>query len=167
MSAAFDPDRLLRTLSAHRVKFVLIGGIAAVAHGSPLPTTDLDITPERSRDNLERLAAALRELGARIRTAEPDGVVFPVTADFIDAQPHMLNLVTEAGDLDLAFTPAGFPDGFASLAPRSAPMELVDDVETAVADLEAVIASKQAAGRDRDRHALPYLYALADELDGS
>jgi hypothetical protein len=57
---------LLRVLDRHGVKYVLIGGIAAVVHGSPFPTEDLDITPDVGPDNLTRLSAALTELGAAV-----------------------------------------------------------------------------------------------------
>ena len=164
MTTRFDPERVLRVLAKHDVSFVLIGGLAAVAHGSPLPTTDVDIAPDRAEENLGRLAAALTELGARIRTADPDGVVFPVTGEFLAAQPHMLNLVTDAGDLDLTFFPAGFPSGYPQLADRSIPLVLVDGVDTQVATLDAIIESKEAADREKDRRSLPYLYALADEI---
>ena len=63
-----DPKTILEALDHHRVRYVLVGGLAATFHGSPLVTTDVDITPERARDNLERLSAALKDLGARIRT---------------------------------------------------------------------------------------------------
>ena len=162
----FDPERLLSVLAEHDVSFVLIGGLAAVAHGSPLPTTDVDIAPDRGDENLGRLATALSELGARIRTAEPDGVVFRITSEFLAAQPHILNLVTDAGDLDLTFAPAGFPSGYVQLVDRSVPLVLVADVTTQVATLDAIIESKEAAGREKDRRALPYLYALADQIAG-
>lgn len=160
----FDPERILRILDEHDVAHVLVGGLAAVAHGSPLPTTDVDITPRRDRANLGRLAGALRELGARIRTADPEGVVFPVTADFLAAQPLMLNLVTDSGDLDLTFAPAAFADGYDALVERSIALVLVEGITTDVARLDAIIESKRAADREKDRRALPYLYALADEL---
>lgn len=167
MTARFDPERVLQVLARHQVRFVLVGGVAAVAHGSPLPTTDTDITPQRSEANLERLAAALRELDSRIRTPDPDGVVFPVTAEFLAAQPHTLNLITDAGDLDLTFTPAGFPHGYDDLIHRSVPLVLAADVTTDVARLDAIIESKEAADREKDRRALPYLQALAEELDAT
>ena len=69
-----DLARLLEALDRHKVAYVLIGGLAAVYHGSPFPTQDADITPQTDRANLERLAAALVELDARIRTdADPPG----------------------------------------------------------------------------------------------
>lgn len=67
----FDPERLLHVLAEHEVSFVLIGGLAAVAHGSPLPTTDVDIAPDRTEENLDRLASALSELGAKKRRIDP------------------------------------------------------------------------------------------------
>ena len=59
-----DLAALLAVLRTHDVDFVLIGGIAAVAHGSPFPTEDVDITPLSTKDNLERLSGALTELDA-------------------------------------------------------------------------------------------------------
>jgi hypothetical protein len=163
-SPSYDPLRVLECLHRHAVEFVLIGGVAAVAHGSPLATFDTDIAPERSAGNLDRLAAALRELNAQIRTsAEP--VVFPIDSGFLAAQPHVLNLTTDAGDLDLTFAPAGFPEGFVQLRPGAVEVSLVEGTVTPVAALRDVIASKAAADRDKDRAALPYLRALLDRID--
>ena len=60
----FEPDRILKVLAEHGVRYVLVGGIAATLRGSPSMTYDIDVAPELSSDNLERLAAALRDLGA-------------------------------------------------------------------------------------------------------
>lgn len=165
----FDPERVLSTLHRHRVDFVLIGGLAAVVHGSTLTTVDIDITPERSDANLGRLSAALTELDARVRTAqEPDGVAFPIDAGFLAAQPHLLDLVTDAGDVDLTFTPAAFPNGYDDLRTRVVLVHLVDEGNTAVATLDAVIESKRTANRPKDQAALPYLESLRSELgDGT
>lgn len=164
----FDPLRVLATLHAHEVDFVLVGGLAAVAHGSSLATADVDITPSRRIDNLERLATALRALGARLRVAsDPEGVPFPVDAAFLAAQPLMLNLVTEAGDVDLTFAPSAFPDGYDQLLPTAVMVRLVDGSETSVAALDDVIASKQAAGRDKDLAALPYLRELRRQIEAA
>jgi hypothetical protein len=160
-----DLTRMLGTLQRHRVAYVLIGGMAATAHGSVLPTEDVDITPARDRANLDRLALALRELNARIRTeGEPDGVEFPCDGAFLAAQPLMLNLTTEAGDLDLTSSPAGFPEGFDGLARRAVEVDFGGGIVALVASLDDVITSKRAAARAKDRAALPYLEALADEI---
>jgi len=55
------PERILAVLREHGVRFVLVGGFAAVIYGSPYLTTDVDVVPEWSRENLERLSAALEE----------------------------------------------------------------------------------------------------------
>ena len=65
-SADFDPERMLSSLAAEGVQFVLIGGMAAILHGDVGVTVDLDVVPDREAANLERLARALRTLGARI-----------------------------------------------------------------------------------------------------
>lgn len=165
---SFDPERLLRTLNTHGVAYVLVGGFAAVAHGSSLLTEDIDISPARDRANLDRLAEALRELGATIRTEhEPAGVAFPCDGAFLAAQTMMLNLVTECGDLDLILAPAAFPNGYEDLFGNASAIDLGDGVRTLVASLADVIASKRAAGRTKDVAVLPHLEALAEEINRS
>jgi hypothetical protein len=97
----FQPEEMLRTLERHQVRYVVIGGIGATLHGSPLPTRDTDICPEPGDLNLERLAAALREMDARIRAPDaPTGLPFTCDAAFL-RQMKLLNLTTRFGDLDL------------------------------------------------------------------
>ena len=67
---ALEAEEIFACLDRHEVHYVLIGGLAAVLHGSPLPTLDADICPARDHDNLVKLAAALDELDARIRTTD-------------------------------------------------------------------------------------------------
>lgn len=61
---AADPDFLLETLTDHAVEFLVVGGVAVVAHGHPRLTFDLDILPNPSADNMRKLAGALTELKA-------------------------------------------------------------------------------------------------------
>jgi hypothetical protein len=160
--AALQPDELFACLDRHGVQYVLIGGLAGVLHGSPLPTLDADICPSRTPANLGRLAAALVDLDARIRTLDVDeGVPFPHDAVFL-ARVDLLNLVTRAGDLDLSFTPAG-TSGFDDLARHAIPMH-IRGATIAVAALEDIIRSKEAANRPKDHRALPLLRQLLEEL---
>jgi hypothetical protein len=79
--APLDPERLVRVLAKHQVRYVLIGALAARLQGFPRLTADADITPDRSRDNLEHLSAALRELGAKVYTESvPEGLPFDCSA---------------------------------------------------------------------------------------
>jgi hypothetical protein len=157
-----QPDELFECLGRHGVRYVLIGGLACVLHGSPLPTVDVDICPANDDDNLSRLAAALADLEARIRTPDtPSGVPFPRDAAFLSGV-NLLNLITRAGDLDIAFTPAG-TSGYADLASRATNI-LVRKSTIPVASLEDVIRSKTAANRPKDRRTLPVLHQLLEEI---
>lgn len=157
-----QPDELFECLGRHGVRYVLIGGLACVLHGSPLPTVDADICPANDDDNLTRLAGALADLEARIRTPDtPSGVPFPRDAAFLSSV-NLLNLITRAGDLDIAFTPAG-TSGYADLASRATNI-LVRKSTIPVASLEDVIRSKTAANRPKDRRTLPVLHQLLEEI---
>jgi hypothetical protein len=61
----FDPIPAITVLNRHNVEYIIIGGIAAISHGSPLLTSDFDICYRRTPGNIERLVAALVELKAR------------------------------------------------------------------------------------------------------
>lgn len=162
MPAPFDPARLLATLGRHGVEYVLIGGLAGALHGSPAATNDADICPARDFDNLGRLAAALSELDARVRTdGEPDGLAFDRSAEFL-AVVEILNTTTAAGDLDIAFTPSGLA-GYDELVERAVTFE-IDGDRVLVASLDDIIHSKRTAARPRDLATLPVLEALRDEL---
>ena len=101
--APFDPELLFTTLARHRVKYVLIGALAARLQGFPRMTADADITPARDRENVERLAAALGELDARVYTdTVPEGLPFDCSAAMLE-RGELWNLVTSAGRLDVAF----------------------------------------------------------------
>jgi len=155
----FQPEELLRALEAHGVRYVIIGGIGATLHGSPLPTRDADICPAFDDANLEALAGALKHLAARIRAADaPTGLPFACDAAFL-RQMKLLNLTTRFGDLDVAFEPAG-TGGFEDLWARAVRYDLGDGLNVPVAALEDIIRSKEAANREKDRHALPVLRLL-------
>jgi hypothetical protein len=156
----FNPERILRVLQKHGVEFVLIGGLAATAHGSPQVTNDVDITPARGQDNLSRLSKALKELKARVRTGdEPEGIPFDHDAESL-ARLEALNLVTDGGDLDVSFNPAG-TKGFGDLERQAVHMRAFG-VPTDVASLADVIRSKEAAGRLKDLAALPTLRRMLE-----
>ena len=94
-------------LARHRCECVVIGGYAAVLAGIAVVTRDIDITPATDQANLERLADALDELHAaiRVRPGEPP-VPLPADARLL-ARTEILNLTTDAGDLDITTRPDG------------------------------------------------------------
>jgi hypothetical protein len=159
----FRPEEILAALERHGVRYVVIGGLAATLHGSPVMTTDADICPARDEDNLERLARALIEIDARIRTSGvPGGLPFVRDAVFLSRIEVALNLTTRFGDLDLSFVPSG-TGGYEDLSRRASSFSIKEHA-VAVASLEDVIRSKESANRPKDQMALPALRLLLRKL---
>lgn len=158
MPELFVPERILGVLVDHGVRFVLIGGMGAVAHGSPLPTMDVDVTPDASPENLTRLADALRALDARVRHPDvPEGLPFSCDATSL-ATAIFWNLTTPFGDLDISFTPPG-TTGYAGLAEAAGRIDF-RGVAVQLASLADIVRSKAAADRPKDHRSLPVLREL-------
>lgn len=154
---AFRPEHILAALRGHDVDCVVIGGLAAYLQGSPMPTTDVDVTPLRAEDNLTRLSAALRELDARIRVEGQEPQPFAHDAASL-AAVEVWNLTTRYGDLDITFTPSG-TRGYEDLRRDAVEVE-IRGTRVLIASLADIVRSKGAAGRDKDRRALPVLREL-------
>lgn len=159
----FRPDKILRALENHGVRYVVIGNLGAVLHGSTLFTGDLDICPARDHDNLVRLADALRGMLPRLRDDvdlfDPVGErPWPCDVRLLE-RATTLNLATRFGDLDLVFVPEG-TGGYDDLASGAIRYELAKGLSVSVASLADIIRSKSAADREKDRAALPTLRAL-------
>ena len=160
---SFDPVAICRVLNDNGVKYVVLGGFAAVVHGSPVPTEDIDVIPARDSENLERLARALTQMNAAIRTS--DGPVRTrIDAGFIANMPNMLNLTTNLGDVDLVFSPAGPLKGYEQWNANAVLAQLEPGLVIVAASLDDVIESKAKANRAKDLRSLPYLESLRDEL---
>jgi len=148
-SAAFDPERIIGVLARHGVRYILIGALAARLQGFPRLTADADITPARDADNLARLAAALRELDARVYTeSAPQGLPFDISPATLQ-RAALWNLVCAAGRLDIVFEPAG-TKGYEDLARKAVRFE-VFGITLHAATLADIARSKEAAGRPQDR----------------
>jgi hypothetical protein len=158
----FQPRLVIDVLNRHGVRYVLIGGVAATLHGSPLRTGDTDVCPDVRPDNLERLAAALRELKARIRTEGIEGgLPFACDAAFL-SRFTLINLETEAGDVDVSFEPSG-TKGYDDLVASVSSFDLDGSIAPTAALLD-IIRSKTAANRQKDLESLPVLEELARKL---
>jgi hypothetical protein len=157
----YDPHRALRVLQEHDVRFVVIGGLAGRLWGSPTMTNDVDIFYDRDRPNLEHLAAALTELGARLRGVDQDAP-FILDAETLGAGSNF-TFTTDAGPLDVLGWPAGAGD-FGSVSSNAVPFDLGDGVVVPVADLDDLIRMKEAAGRPKDRVEVEILGAVRDEI---
>ena len=157
----FSPKAMLRALTGGGVQFIVIGGLAAQAHGSSSLTGDLDLCYERSRENLDRLAAVLRGLAA-VRRGDPAFAAFPLDARALRAG-DVFTRATSGGILDLL----GSPDPgmtYETLLPNAIEIP-VDGESVRVAGLDDLMAMKRAAGRPKDRIELEILGALREEID--
>jgi hypothetical protein len=152
----YQPERILEVLVRHGVDFVVIGGLAALAHGSPFPTRDVDVTPAKDAANLGRLSGALTELDAKVR---PDDEALPFSHDAESlGAAGVWNLTTRFGDLDISMVPDG-TEGYQDLVLQAVPTPVID-VVVPVASLADIIRSKQAANRPKDQRVLPTLREL-------
>lgn len=158
---SWRPRDAFGVLAAHGVRFVVIGGFAANLHGSPVSTMDTDICYARDDENLNRLAAALRDLDA-CPSGVSEGLPFVLDERTLK---HGLNftLVTSAGRLDCLGEPAG-TTGFDDLDANAVEVQL-DDVTVRVASLADLIRMKLAAARPKDLAAVEELVALQEEID--
>ena len=155
---AFRPEEMFRVLAEHGVRFVVVGGFAAIVHGSPYATFDVDVVPAIDADNLSRLSEALKELDARVWTNdEPEGLTFDHSGETL-GRATMWNLVTAHGRLDITFRPSG-TRGFDDLRRDAATLTVLGQ-PVVVASLADVVRSKEAAGRRKDELVLPVLREL-------
>jgi predicted nucleotidyltransferase len=154
----FEPQWILGLLTTRGVDFVLIGGYAAVLHGSPRVTRDLDICYATDTENLRAMAKVLDELNAR-----PAGVeeAVPFAADERTlSRVELLTLDTDAGRLDLLAAPAGLR-GYDRLRANAARYD-IGGFLVKVAEIEDLIAMKAAAGRPKDLADIAELETIAD-----
>lgn len=156
MSAELNLSALLGRLAAAGVDFVVIGGVAVIAHGYERNTKDLDICFGGDAANLEALGRVLVELGARLRGIDEE---IPFIADARTLRgTQILTLDTVDGGLDLLVDPDGSP-GYSALKAHAMRIEF-DDVEILIASIEDLLAMKRAANRSQDQTDIEALTAI-------
>jgi hypothetical protein len=152
-------DQVLRVLATNGVDFLVVGGVAGVAHGASRLTGDLDVVYARAPDNLDRLATALAPDHPNPRGA-PDGLPFQWDARTLKHGSNF-TLRTDLGSIDLLGEITG-GGAFADLVPHTEWMD-GDDFRWRCLDLPTLIRTKRAAGRPKDFEAVAELEALAQE----
>lgn len=156
---------MVEVFDRHGVEYLVAGGHATRAYGATRTTKDVDCLVRTTKDNLDRVFAALRELRARLRVSglsDEESAALPVQIDAILQQFEFSNWRTDAGDLDV----------MTALRDRSGAIrryeDLIEDacildyagIQIRVASLDAIVASKELANRPKDREALPELHQL-------
>ena len=152
---------LLVRLDEADVRFVLVGGLAVNAWGYLRATRDVDLVPDPSATNLEKLDTVLRELGGRV----------DVGGQLLDS--GSISTFLRTGDRTLVATDLGQVDvlqglpqvpSFAALDEKAHDVEL-EGLVIRVCSLEHLLDMKRASDRDRDRDDLKALEAAQGDGD--
>ena len=150
---------ILRTLTAHRVEFIVVGGVSAVLQGAPLTTFDIDVVHSRAPENLPRLLAALAELNAHSR-AQPERRLKPAKSH-LETGGHQL-LMTRYGPLDL-LGEIGSGHGYDDLLRDVVDFELAPGFRVHVLGLGRLIEVKRETAGEKDLAVLPVLQRTLEE----
>lgn len=148
--------QILKRLTEYDVRYVLIGGVAAVVHGSPVVTRDVDVCAPLDDENRAKIIEALRGLKPRWRF-RPDKFIPVDDAEKFRGAKH-LYINTDWGDIDIL---GELPDfcSFEDLAGKTVETDM-GGFKCEVLDLDTLIAVKRAAGRDKDKFAVMHLEAI-------
>ena len=156
--APTDVEKTLKALHGQGVKFIIIGGAAAVLHGSAYVTGDLDVCYSREKANLKKLALALVPFNPSLRGAPPD---LPFQLDESSLRSGLnFTLTTDLGDIDILGEVTGL-GSYEKLLPFSEEME-VFGMRCKILTLEGLIKNKRVVGRAKDLMLLPELEALLE-----
>jgi hypothetical protein len=154
-----DFEKALAVLTGGGVQFIVIGGVAGALHGSAFITQDLDVVYARNRENIRRLAAALKPHDPYLRGAPPG---LPFLLDEVTIRNGLnFTLTTTFGDLDLLGEAAGggaYEDLFAHTTEVSG-----FGTRFRLVNLETLIVLKRAAGRPKDLQVIAELQGILEK----
>ena len=153
-----DVEKLLKALHDEGVRFVIIGGAAAVLQGSAYVTADLYLCYSRTKENLEKLAKTLAPFHPSLRGG-PKNLPFLLDAETLKAGLNF-TFITDVGDLDIFGEVTGL-GGYEDALVFSEEMDIFS-VNCKVLTLEGLIKTKRAVGRAKDLRLLPELEALLE-----
>ena len=153
-----NPERILPILNQAEVEYVIIGGVALVAHGSARATFDIDICYKRSKANIDKLCQALKPFHPRLRGA-PKDLPFRLDPKTVAAGLNF-TLVTDLGDIDLLGEVAGL--GFYDAVFQSSQTKKIGKISSRVLSLDGLYRAKNAAGRGKDIDALKEIKGLKE-----
>jgi hypothetical protein len=155
----FDPVRIVHTLHHTGLRFVLVGGLASVIHGSPRITADVDVMYHATEASLAQLAKALTAL----RAIPIDAATTPpqYTAAALMRRPRypLLEFTTDAGALDCDDYGR---ERFDQVVSRAVSVEL-SGLPVLAAAIDDLIELKRQAGRPKDMRDVHLLTLVRDE----
>ena len=156
-----DFATIIGVLADAGVEVVVIGGLAAQAHGSARITQDTDFIYRRTPENIDRLVRALAPHRPYLRGAPP-GLPFRFDASTVQRGLNF-TLTTAVGDVDLLGEAAGI-GGYDAVLSGTVNLSVFGR-NVLVLDLPTLIRSKRAAGRPKDLEAIAELEALLAERE--
>ncbi len=140
-----DAEAIFAALEAHAVEYVVVGGVAVQVHGHVRMTNDIDLIPAPNPENLDRLAAALNDLDARV--LNPGHEQLAINGRMLP-RATLWQFSTLAGDVDVLHDAPGaapYPD-----LSRRALVIALGDRAIPIAGRDDLISMKRAAGRPVD-----------------
>lgn len=152
-------EQVARCFHDQGVRFIVIGGWAAIIHGAARSTNDVDVVYARDTENIQRLVEALQSWQPYLRGAPP-GLPFRWNAATIQAGLNF-TLTTQHGDLDLLGEVTG-GGTYEQLLPFAEEVAAFG-ITCRVVSLERLIQLKRAAGRPKDLEVIAELQALLEE----
>src|SRR3954468_11939214 len=155
--------KIVELLSSHEIEFIVVGGLAAIVHGSPRLTKDVDVVYSRGAENLQRIVDALRPHEPYLRGAPP-GLPFLWDAKTLRNGLNF-TLRTTLGDIDLLGEIIG-GGRYEELLPDSREMDMFG-IRARVLNLDKLIEVKRAAGRPKDFESIAELEAIREEMQTS
>jgi len=131
-----DFKEFIQLLSAHKVRYMVVGGYAVAAHGHPRYTKDLDIWVEVDIQNAQKIEAALHEFGFPFLSAAD----FMTPGEFVQLgyPPNRIDIITSCEGVE-----------FDTCYPHRMRIEF-DGVEMDFLGYEALLVNKKAVGRPQD-----------------
>ena len=141
----FQPQQAREVAEAfarHKIEYMFIGKSGAILLGYPSTTQDVDLFPKKTEENCRRLILALSDIGFKLSDKTKEQIMLGIDFVQINDDPF---------DLDLVFA----PDGIESFEQAEKRMIIFEDFH--IANLQDIIASKRAAGREKDLADLPLL----------
>lgn len=159
-STGADLSSILEGLIKADVKFILVGGLAAVVQGAPVTTLDVDIVYKRSSENIAKLFAFLQSIAAFYRRPD-DKVIKPKEEDFL-GMGHAL-FTTRLGPLDVL---AVIEEGktYEYLINHTVEIEFRGNT-IRVLDLKMLVELKRTSKDPKDKQRLPVLEETLRQLE--
>lgn len=155
-------NEILKLLLQNKVEFVLVGGLAAIAHGVSTVTQDVDVCFSFDARNVENLLKALTNIHPRVRAGSK---IIPLQEYSVErlAQLNNLYVKTDWGELDLLGTIMEIGD-FEETKKNSSKITLFG-YPCRILNIDSLIAAKEAMGRPKDRQVVLELRALREKRE--